>query len=163
MSTPFAPLSAAAFMPTVTRPSAPAPDSEKRPLSEASNGADGSEPLAATATTFVTDTERAGAASRSVGVPARRAQPCASGPEAAQAPISGGTASAAMPPASRTDPGAAAASSTRQSTARTTASTAASASRPNQPVRASLPVPSACTSATGQEAYASQWTIRQAR
>jgi hypothetical protein len=27
-----------------------------------------------------------------------------------------------------------------------------------QPTRASLPVPSACTSAIGQDAYASQWT-----
>ena len=32
-----------------------------------------------------------------------------------------------------------------------------------QPLRASLPVPSECTSATGHEAYASQWTPRQAR
>ena len=66
--------------------------------------------------------------------------------------IATGAASATTPPATRTAAGPSRASTTRQRTASTTAAAEPSASRPNQPARASLPVPSACTSATGHEA-----------
>ena len=102
---------------------------------------------ALTVTSFVTGTERA--ASSAVGR-AGAARPAAERPPAAQKPITPERQrQPRAPPARRA---ATCASRRARGPRATTAATETEASRPNQPARASLPVPSAWTSATGHQA-----------
>ncbi len=95
-------------------------------------------------------------ASSVAGVPARFAQPCRAGPASNQMPIASGTTSAAVAPAARKGAAPSVTNQARASTEPTTTATATSPATSMKPARASLPVPSAWTSATGQQAYASQ-------
>ena len=128
-------------MTTVTSPLASV-DSRIFPFSEAENGARGSATAARGLGAARTTTRRL---ARSVeGVPARRAQPGWAGPPWYQAR----TLSAASDDAARLRRGAVAgARALRARRAKTATATTASDAKPtaaSQPVRASLPVPSAC-------------------
>ncbi len=102
-------------------------------------------------------------ASRAVGVPLRFAQPVDSGPDGNQAMSAAGTASEAASAPALTPAWFGQPAEARAQTAAITVSTHAPVTRSSQCVFASLPVPRPCTTATGQEAYASQWVERQSR
>src|SRR5581483_3967812 len=106
---------------------------------------------------------RAAAASSVDGVPARAAQPRRSGPFCAHTSRPASTPSVATVAPARTIGSASRAASRRQTTDASTVTAHSTPRTASQPERASLPVPSECSSATGQEAYASQCTARQAR
>ena len=103
-----------------------------------------------------------GRGSKDAGVPARRAHPRWSGPPRYQPRRRRGTTTAASTPVSRTLRGAAP-RPRRATTATTTTTSDPTPTTASQVARGSLPVPSACMSATGHEAYASRCTARHAR
>src|SRR5580765_3363041 len=146
-SSPLEPPATVTRSATVTNPPESGAEVENEPASGASNGTVGSEALAGAA--FVE--AAAGAASSRAGVPARRAQPDASGPLTTHTAMAAGPARAATPPTTRAAPGPSRATATRQRTASTTAAAEPSATSPNQPALASLPVPNAWRSATGHD------------
>src|SRR5450759_3450147 len=97
------------------------------------------------------------------GVPARRAQPLPRGPPGSH---TRSTTSSAVVVASAPPRRAACAGQPRVArtpTAASTASTHAAFNASSQPLLTSLPVPSVCTRASGQQAYASQWMLRHVR
>ena len=134
----------------MTRPSGVGEEVENRPCSSAWNGVAGNERCCARTVDVVVDT---GAASRRAGVPARRAQP--GGERASGRPDGDRRRGRRARPARRRR------ADGRRPLARLDdppehgehdGAAETSASRSNQPARASLPVPNACTSATGQDA-----------
>src|SRR5207253_649826 len=94
------------------------------------------------------------------GVPARAAQPFLAGPVRYQAKTASGSTIAAVPATARR-PIPPEACPRRRSTDTATAAMHPTARAAIQPKRASLPVPSEWTRASGQEAYASQCVARQ--
>ncbi|GAB3970181.1 hypothetical protein GCM10029978_042990 [Actinoallomurus acanthiterrae] len=101
--------------------------------------------------------------SSEAGVPERRAQPPASGPDTVQAPTTRAVTSVSSPVPARSPalPGPAAAS--RQATAASVTAAQIPASMRNSEDRTSEPVPSACTMAASQQAYAAQCSTFQLR
>ena len=101
-------------------------------------------------------------ASRLDGVPARRAQPDSRGPVIVQAAMTMGTTRLAPRPARRGTRGSGQPATTRHQTARMTAPTQPKVTRSIQVALGSVPVPRPCTTASPQQAYASQCTILHA-
>ena len=141
---------------TSTRPFASCDDSRMRPLNVPVNALVGS---AGAATARREPAVVLVRASSDRGVPARAAQPRRAGPARYQPPITSGRASAATVLAVRT-PGVARFDATRQRTAATTPATQVAVTTCIHATRASVPVPSPCTSAIGHDAYASQCRAR---